>query len=112
MNTLINQPPSTIKLDINELLLLSDYINKNIDFYTSNTSALILKRWHVIELYTKIQKGITKVIWSKKKYSLKVNECEKQCTSLLFAHRECNGYMIVISEQLIKGLIKINTNAA
>lgn len=112
MNRLINQPPSTIKLDINELLLLSNYITKNIDFYSSNTSALIIKRWHVIELYTKIEKGITKIIWTKKKYSLKVNECEKHCMSLLFQHRECNGYMIVISEQLIKGLIKINSNEA
>lgn len=112
MNRLINQPPSIIKLDINELLLLSDYIVKNIDFYNTHSAELIIKRWHIIELYTKIEKGVTKTMWSKKKYSLKINEIEKHCMSVLFANRECNGFMIVISEAIIKGLIKINRNAA
>lgn len=112
MNRLINQPPSIIKLDINELLLLSDYINKNIDFYNGTESATIIKRWHVIELFNKIEKGIVKTMWSKKKHSLKINEIERHCMSILFAQRECNGFMIVISEYIIKGLIKINKNAA
>lgn len=112
MNRLINQPPSAIKLDINELLLLSDYITKNIDFYSTRNATEIIKRWHVIELYTKIEKGIAKIMWTKKKYSLKINEIEKHCMSVLFQHRECNGFMIVISEHIIKGLIKINKNAA
>lgn len=112
MNILTNRPPSVIKLDINELLLLSDYITKNIDFYDKTASDMLIKQWHIIELYTKINKGVIKTMWSKKKYNLKINEIEKHCMSILFQHRECNGYMIVISEAIIKGLIKINSNAA
>lgn len=112
MNRLINQPPSIIKLDVNSLFSLSDYITKNIDFYNGYQSSAIMKRWHIIELYTRIEKGITKIVWTKKKHSLKINEIEKHCMSVLFAHRECNGLMIVISEQIIKGLIKIKADAA
>lgn len=111
MNRLINQPPSTIKLDVKELLLLSDYITKNIDYYNTRNADLIIRRWHIIELYNKIEKGITKIMWTKKKYSLKINEIERHCMSILFARRECEGFMLVISEQIIKGLIKINANA-
>lgn len=112
MERLINQPPSTIKLDVNELLLVSDYIVKHIDFFNTNEALALIRKWHLIELYNKIEKGVNKTIWSKKKYSLKVNEIERHAISILFNKFECKGYMIVISEQFIKGLIKINSNAA
>lgn len=115
MKITTNNEPLKLKLNINEMKTLYNYIAKfNLKLY--NNTVLGYYQTHILQEFNiKLALVMFKIETNRAKpiKIFKINQLEKHTLSCLFSIAPTNdGYLLVIQEKIIKGLIKFNTHAA
>lgn len=104
-----------LKLNINEMQTLYYYIENNYRKLYNNT-ALGLYQTHILnDFKIKLTLAMFKIITNRAKpaKTFNLNQLERHTLSCLFNKAPTNdGYLLVIQEQIIKGLINQNYYAA
>ena len=110
-----NNEPLKLKLDINEMKTLYNYIARN-NLKLYDNTALGMYQTHILHDFNiKLALIMFKIETDRAKpvKTFKLNLLEKHTLSCLFAMVDTNdAYLLVIQEQIIKGLIKIRYHAS